>query len=195
METVLPFMLFAFVASITPGPTNVLVLANASRHGLPATLPMVLGACASAASVVLVVGGGLAGPLLTHPLLQRAIGVVGLVWLSWLAWRLFRSDPSLGESEDAARLGFIGAAGLQLVNPKVWMMALAVIGVFAGAGQDRRIVVLSLLFFLIALPCMGTWAWLGARAARWIHSPRKLRRFNQGMAVLLLVSAWATLLV
>lgn len=29
----LPFLLFAFVASITPGPTNILVLSNSARYG------------------------------------------------------------------------------------------------------------------------------------------------------------------
>ncbi|ASK33332.1 LysE family translocator [Alloalcanivorax mobilis] len=195
MDTVLPFAVFAFVASITPGPTNVLVLANASRHGLRATVPMMLGACAAAAGVVLLVGSGFAAPLAAHPSVQRGIGLVGLVWLSVLAWQLLRSDPSLDAGHDGARLGFLGAAGLQLVNPKVWMMALAVIGVFASGGQATRVAGLSLLFFFIALPCMGTWAWFGLRAARWIHSPRKLRRFNQAMALLLLVSAWLTVLV
>lgn len=45
MHTFLPFLLFAFVASITPGPTNILVLTNSSRHGLLRTAPIVLGAC------------------------------------------------------------------------------------------------------------------------------------------------------
>lgn len=30
----LPFLLFAFVASITPGPTNILVLANSQHFGV-----------------------------------------------------------------------------------------------------------------------------------------------------------------
>jgi len=39
----LPFMLFAFVASITPGPTNILILASSQRFGVKATLPAVAG--------------------------------------------------------------------------------------------------------------------------------------------------------
>ena len=55
LSTLLPFMLFAFVASITPGPTNILVLSNSARFGFRATLPIILGACAGAALLVLVV--------------------------------------------------------------------------------------------------------------------------------------------
>jgi threonine/homoserine/homoserine lactone efflux protein len=54
---------------------------------------------------------------------------------------------------------------------------------------------LSLVFFLISLPCLGVWALLGAGSARWLHSPKAMQRFNRLMALLLLVSAWASLWV
>nr|MCQ3986206.1 LysE family translocator [Klebsiella pneumoniae] len=41
MSQLLPFMLFTFVASITPGPTNILVLSNSSRFGLGAAMPII----------------------------------------------------------------------------------------------------------------------------------------------------------
>lgn len=37
----LPFMLFAFVASITPGPTRILILVSSQRFGVKTTLPAV----------------------------------------------------------------------------------------------------------------------------------------------------------
>ena len=49
MESLLPFLLFSFVASITPGPTNILVMSHSSRRGLTATVPIIFGACVSAA--------------------------------------------------------------------------------------------------------------------------------------------------
>lgn len=195
MESLVAFFLFAFVASITPGPTNVLVMSNASRHGWPSALPMVIGGCAAATTIVLLVGSGLTRSLAEHPQIQRAIAWTGVAWLSWMAWHLFRSD-SLGDDERALGRGrgFTVAATLQLVNPKVWMMALAVMGVFVtpGAGQGGRVALLSLIFFLVALPCMAIWAWLGVKAAAWTRSPGRLRWFNRAMAVLLLLTAWST---
>lgn len=122
--TLLPFLLFAFVASITPGPTNILVLSNSARYG-------------------------------------------------WM-----------------------GAASLQLVNPKTWMMALAVVSVFAGGGEHRavQVVYLSLVFFLVSLPCLAVWALLGAGSSRWLRSPRAMQRFNCCMDLLLLGSAWLSVL-
>jgi threonine/homoserine/homoserine lactone efflux protein len=191
--TFLPFLLFAFVASITPGPTNILVLSNSARYGLSAALPIILGACASAATLVLVVGTGAGSSLSALPAVQTAMQWIGVMWLSYLAWQIFSAPAqSVAAQETKARLGAVGAASLQLINPKTWMMALAVVSVFAGTGEHRlvQVVYLSLAFFLISLPCLGVWALLGAGSMRWLRSPQAMQRFNRGMAVLLLVSAW-----
>lgn len=201
MPSLLPFALFAFVASITPGPSNILVLTNSLRHGLLATLPIVLGACGGSALIVLLVGMGIGQSLARYPLVVAAMSWAGIAWLSYLAWQIFSSPaPSFNADptpDPASRLGLTGAAGLQLVNPKVWTMALAVAGVFAGGDVERntRIMLMSLIFFLVALPCMSAWALLGAGSSRLIRSEVAMRRFNRGMAVLLLASAWSSLMV
>ncbi|KJK01892.1 lysine transporter LysE [Pseudomonas sp. 21] len=189
----LPFVLFAFVASITPGPTNLLIFSNSARFGWSAALPIMLGGCAAAAALVLAVGSGLGEVLGGLPRVQQTMSVVGVLWLSWLAWQIFRSPPAdLERDAGTARLGALGAAALQLVNPKTWMMALAVISVYAGHGVDRldRVQLLSLLFFLVSVPCTAVWASLGIGSQR-LLSPTQMQRLNQLMAILLLVSAWA----
>lgn len=198
MESLLPFLLFSFVASITPGPTNILVMSHSSRRGLTATLPIIFGACVSAALVVLVVGLGVGETLLRYPRVQQAMAWAGVLWLSWLAWQIFRSTPPSLESSTSNDDGFnvFGAAGLQLINPKVWMMAVAVVSVFGGNGDESaRMLLLAFVFLLVCLPCMTAWALLGVGSARFFGSPRALRRMNAGLAVLLLMSAWLTVLV
>lgn len=195
--TLLPFLLFAFVASITPGPTNILVLSNSARFGLAAAVPIILGACASAALLVLLVGTSAGTSLTKWPLLQTCMQWAGVAWLSYLAWQIFRAPAvAIAAENTEKRLGLLGAAGLQWINPKTWMMALAVVSVFAGAGENRlaQVMYLSLAFFLISLPCLGAWALLGAGSARWLRSPRALQRFNRCMGLLLLGSAWLSML-
>lgn len=200
MDQLLPFALFAFVASITPGPTNILVLSHSSRFGLATTVPIILGACAAAALLVLLVGTGLGDVLARHATIQTLLSWAGIAWLSWMAWQIFSAPAQAIDPDrpvEGPRLGLAGAAGLQLVNPKTWMMALAVVSVFAGAEADRtvRVLWLSLAFFAISIPCMTVWAWLGRGAARFCRSAVAMGRFNRVMAVMLLVSAWLTLVV
>ncbi|CAI8702898.1 Homoserine/homoserine lactone efflux protein [Pseudomonas sp. IT-P74] len=195
--TLLPFLLFAFVASITPGPTNILVLSNSARYGLGAAVPIILSACASAATLVLLVGMGIGSSISAWPTVQSVMQWAGVAWLSYLAWQIFSAPASaIAAGNSEARLGWVGAASLQLVNPKTWMMALAVVSVFAGGGEHRAVQVayLALVFFLVSLPCLAAWAVLGAGSSRWLRSPRAMQRFNRGMGLLLLGSAWLSVL-
>jgi threonine/homoserine/homoserine lactone efflux protein len=195
--TLLPFLLFAFVSSITPGPTNILVLSNAARYGLLASVPSVLGACGGAALLVLAVGTGLGESLLKVPAVHLAMTAIGLLWLTWLAWKIYASPTEALTAKDCARkFGLVDAATLQLINPKTWMMALAVISVFTTSATDqgREVAWLSLAFFLVAVPCMGSWALLGAGSARWLKSPAALGRMNKILAVVLLICAWSSLI-
>ena len=93
MESLLPFLLFAFVASITPGPTNILVLSHSSRRGLGATLPIIFAACGAAALIVFAVGLGMGETLLRFARVQQAMAWAGVLWLSWLAWQISQSAP------------------------------------------------------------------------------------------------------
>lgn len=190
--SLLPFMLFALVASISPGPTNLLILAHGARRGLRASVAPILAACLAAAGMVWLVGLGLAELLLRYPVAQPVMSVLGVLWLTWLGWQLLRSAGTPLQASDGAKFGPASAASLQIINPKVWLMAVAVIGVFASPGQP--VWQLALVFLLIALPCMTAWALLGVGSARWLQSPQRLRRFNQLLAWLLLLSAWSSLL-
>ena len=194
MSQWLPFVLFAFVASITPpdqhpGAEQQLALrpaGGASHH-----LWRLRGRGADRAA-----SGPWRRRMAAAPsAIAAGDGLARVGWLLYLAWQIARSPTEAIEADTASRrLGALGAAGLQVINPKVWMMALAVVGVFCGANADAgRYAIHALLFFLIALPCLAAWALLGAGAARLLRSATHLRRFNQAMALLLVVSALASL--
>lgn len=191
-QSLLPFVLFALVASISPGPTNLLILAHGARRGLRASVAPILAACLAAAAMVWGVGLGLAEVLLRHPLAQQLMSWLGVLWLSWLGWQLLRAAGEPLQAAERQGFGPLSAASLQIINPKVWLMAIAVIGVFAAPGQP--VWQLALIFLLIALPCTTAWALLGVGSARWLQSPHRLRRFNQVLAWLLIASAWSALL-
>jgi threonine/homoserine/homoserine lactone efflux protein len=191
--TLLPFLLFAFVASITPGLTNILVLSNSARFAA-AAIPIIL-APARRCELVLLVGTGAGAALTAWPVVQTVMQWIGVAWLSYLAWQIFRAPAgAISAQAKEPRLEW-GAAGLQWINPKTWMMALAVVSVFAGVGENRLVHVfcLSLAFFVISVPCLSAWALLGAASSHWLSSATAVQRFNRGMA-LLLGSAWLSVL-
>lgn len=193
----LPFMLFAFVASITPGPTNILVLASSQRFGVKATLPAVVSGCAAASLIVLVSGAGAGEVLRQYPLVRTGMSWAGGLWLSWMSWQLFRAPAAELGGEAQRPFSVRAAAALQLINPKTWMMALAVVSLFApnGAHPLREIAVMALLFLIISQLCLIVWAFCGRAVNRIFRTPASLVWFQRVMALCLLISAWAGLLL
>lgn len=190
----LAFILFAVVASITPGPTNLIVFSTSARRGWRPCVPIILGAGLGAASLVWVAGSS-ASTLLALPGVRPVVNAIGLGWMLWLAWQIFNAPVNALNGAAAGQkpeMGLVGAALLQWVNPKSWLMALAVIGVFTAQGQALN--ALCLAFFLVSLPCLGAWALLGRGASRWLDSPQRLRWLNRSLAVLLVISSTTALL-
>lgn len=191
---VLPFVLFAFIASITPGPSNILIFGCGKRHGFGGTMPAVLGASAGSAALVLLVGLGAGQWINGHPSIRRGLAWIGALWLSWLAWHLARDDGTMKVGNERRGIGAVGGAALQIVNPKVWGMALAVVGLFAGQDATAtNYFMLSVIFLIIAIPCLSVWALVGAQAARSAVQPRHMHFLNVIFAILLLASAWSGL--
>ncbi|MEX6506449.1 LysE family translocator [Jiella sp. M17.18] len=191
----LPFVSFAFVASITPGPSNLLILGNSARYGFAAALPIVCGACAGSAALVLLVGFGTGEWLAAHPHIRTVMAWAGALWLSYLAWQIASKPPADVRAAADKPTGGWAAATLQVANPKSWSMALAVVSVFAGANADLpRYALLSAVFLMVSAPCLAIWAVLGSRAAGRMQSARSARAFNLILGVALLASAWAGLL-
>ncbi|MFN3581120.1 MAG: LysE family translocator [Pseudomonas sp.] len=194
MTHLLPFLLFAFVASITPGPTNLLAMSSSARFGLRATLPIIVGGCLASAGLVLAVGIGLGNTLLEVPLLAQLLGWIGATWLTYLGWQIARAPVELDTNMHKGRpLSGWAAALMQVINPKPWTVALAVVSVFM-ASSNAPAWLLALLFLVMAVPCMLLWAWLGVQAQARLRSPIHFRRFNQLMGLLLALSGWLGLL-
>ncbi|GAB0115538.1 LysE family translocator [Acidisoma sp. C75] len=188
----LPFLGFALVASATPGPNNIMALATGAAHGLRATLPLILGVALGFAFMVAAVGIGLAQPLAAHPLWHEVLRWVGAGWLLLLAWKIARAPGQAepGVTTAARPIGFWGACGLQWVNPKAWIMALATAATYTRPGHPLapQVLILAGIFLLIGLGTVTSWAMLGAHARRYIAAPGRLRIFNTAMGLLLAAS-------
>lgn len=193
---VMPYLLFAFVASITPGPTNILVLTNSQYYGVKATLPALVSGCVAASAIVLISGAGAGEILRQYPLVRQVMSWAGVLWLSWLSWQLFNAPAANLAGELRPRFTARAAAMLQIINPKTWMMALAVVSLFAPTGAHvlRDIALMALWFLLISVACLLCWALLGRAVNRLFRTTMAMVRFQRLMALCLFTSAWAGLL-
>src|SRR5215469_386564 len=115
------FLTFAVVASVTPGPNNIMLLASGANFGFRRTLPHLLGVILGFGLMVLLVGLGLAAVLARFPTLFM---IARIGYLAYLAFKIARAD-GIGMGEAAAQpMSFLQAVAFQWVNPKGWSMAI-----------------------------------------------------------------------
>ncbi|HEX5528031.1 MAG TPA: LysE family translocator [Methylomirabilota bacterium] len=189
-EQAVAFLLFAVVAAVTPGPSNVMLTAAGANAGVVRGLPCLVGVVVGMGLMMFLVPLGLGSLVLAHPLALRLLNWGGAAFLLWLAWKIATS-ASLDAAATGDPVGFVGAALFQWVNPKSWLVAASAAGTFlhADAGSPLgQAASLGGLFALAVVPSGFVWLAFGATVHHVLGTPRRLRAFNVTMGVLLALS-------
>lgn len=185
------FLVFAVVASITPGPNNLMLMASGVNYGLRRTVPHLAGVCLGFGAMSFAVGLGLAGLFHAAPWLYVVLRWGAAAYILYLAYKIMTAT-GVGTAVTAGRpMSFLGAAAFQWVNPKAWIMALGAITAYAApAHLARDVGVMSVSFMVINIPCGLSWAVSGVGIKRFLKRGRTLQIFNGVMAVLLVLSLY-----
>ena len=181
------FLLFAVVAAITPGPSNLLVTSTGAAVGLLRGLPCLGGVVIGMGLLMFLVAFGLGGILLASPALFLILKLSGIGFLFWLAWQIAsaRHSDAIAERQP---LGFVGAAAFQWINPKSWLVSVSAVSAYVHPKVGNilwQAVILGLLFMVAALPSCFVWLAFGASLQRWLRTERTTRIFNVSMGILL----------
>ncbi len=109
MVNPVPFAIYAFVMSITPGPNNVMLTASGATFGFRRTIPHMLGIELGLGIQLLAVCAGLGAIFTRWPQLQTVLRWVGAAYLLYLGVRML-SGTGLGRygGELAASVIFRG---------------------------------------------------------------------------------------
>jgi threonine/homoserine/homoserine lactone efflux protein len=184
------FLLFAVVAAITPGPSNLILTSTGAAVGVLRGLPALIGQVVGMGLMLFLVAFGLGTLVLKSPPILQGLKWCGVAFLLWLSWKI----ATAGRGEDAAQKVHVGlwqAAAFQWVNPKAWLVCAAAVGTYfqAAAGSAfGRSASLALLFVLAAFPSCFVWLAAGAGVQRFLHGERASRTFNLAMGALLAAS-------
>jgi threonine/homoserine/homoserine lactone efflux protein len=204
--TIGPLALFAFVASITPGPNNLLLMRSGAMFGVRRSLQHVFGIQAGFIALVVLSHLGVATLLLALPGTMGVLRWACFLYLLWLAWLILRdarpravgsaAAEAAGNAAPAAKsrpLRFVEGVLFQLINPKAWMMAVTVASAFYGGNAPTGfdLATAALISICIGGPCMLIWTMWGATIDRVLHRPRARQLFSYAMALLVaLTAAW-----
>jgi threonine/homoserine/homoserine lactone efflux protein len=193
MELLLPLLSFAFVSSITPGPNNLMLSASGIVFGFNRTLPHLLGVGIGFALLLVVCASGVGALLVELPAAALFLKVFGSAYLLYLAWTYRNALAPQAREASARPLKFAEAVAFQFVNPKAWIMGLTAASVFVPDVEPRPLAAAIMVgvFSIVNLPCIATWAALGATLKRWLTQDRWRRLFSGAIAVLMVYSVVA----
>ena len=182
------FTLFAFAASVTPGPNNAMMMASGANFGIVRTAPHMAGVVLGFTILIFAVGLGLGALFAAWPILQGALYWLGSAYLLYLAWRIATSR-SIGGAEVGRPMTFGQAIAFQWVNPKAWTGAIGAVASYAPAhAYLTNLFVICAIFMAVNIPVTMLWTAGGVGLKRLLRRPAALRAFNIAMGVLLALS-------
>ena len=186
-EQAIAFFLFAIVAAITPGPSNLILTSTGARVGVLRGLPCLFGVAIGMGLMMFLVAFGLGSLVLESPVILPVLKWCGMGFLLWLSWKIATAAHSEATGEKEL-VGFWQAAAFQWVNPKSWLVSASAVGTYLQAragGPFEQSLSFGLLFILAALPSCFIWLAFGAAVQRLLHTERALRMFNVAMGAVL----------
>jgi threonine/homoserine/homoserine lactone efflux protein len=190
-DLLVSLMVFALVATATPGGATTLATASGAQFGFVRSIPLIGGIAIGLASLIAAVGGGLGTVVQSFPALQMGLRIVGSVYLLWLAWTIGRlGAPASRTGAAASPMGFFKGLLLLWLNPKGWTMALAAASAYAGLADDPVLLasLLGAVFGLTAMLSLTLWCMGGQWLSRVLKTETQWRAVNVALGLLLAAS-------
>lgn len=194
-DVFLALLAYAFVTSITPGPNNLMLLTSGVNFGFTRTIPHMLGVGIGFVVMLFAVGLGIGAVLTAFPALHTGLKIAGAVYLLYLSWKIAMTRSFRSDAGSRSRpMTFLEAAAFQWVNPKAWVMAVTAMAVYSNpAAPLFSVALIGLVFGMVNLPSVSTWAGFGMALRGFLSDPVRLKWFNIAMGVLLAATLWPML--
>ena len=192
---------FAFIAVATaviviPGPSVLLIVANALQNGARVGFFTVAGTSIAMAIQLAIAVAGLTSLVTQLAAGQRLIRWVGIAYLAWLGIRRWRGAGT--DSTAAARRPHRGSAFgegflVSLTNPTTMLFFLAFFPQFltGTVPPETELALMAMTFWLLALGFDCAYAALAARIGKALHESRWAVVRDRTAGLILLVAALA----
>lgn len=189
-----PFAAFCLVASITPGPNNLLLMRSGAAFGVRRSASHMLGIQLGCVALLVLCHLGIGALLLAMPAVFTVLHWACFAYLLWLATMIIlEGRSSAGAPAGAARppavtgrpMRWYESGLFQLINPKAWMMAVTMASAFYGASVPGAvdIAVAALAWVAIGTPSMLAWTLWGASIDRLLSRPRERLAYSWAMSL------------
>jgi threonine/homoserine/homoserine lactone efflux protein len=188
LSIIISMSLFAFAASISPGPVNLVSLSTSARSGFKSGLVFISGATFGFVVLFLCIGFCLQYVLVQLVWITHVLKWLGVIFLLYLSYQLFIDNGGLNTDEKKSNPGFMTGVFMQWLNPKAWLASLSGIAAYTHAAQVNELIIFAGLYLPICWLSLSCWVWLGVKLGLHFKRPNKIRLLNKTLAVLLAFS-------
>ena len=181
-------LLFGIVASLSPGPNNIMTSYTAFNFGVKKTIPTMLGVIIGWTILVIFLQVGSVIVFQKLEILQKIIRVLGSIYLLFMAYKISFSSIKLKKASPKP-VTFLNTFFFQFVNPKSIIIALAAIAMFINSQENfvKDSIVLTIVFFFMAVGSQAAWCLMGKYLRKFATSDKFIKNFNYTMSFLLIV--------
>jgi len=191
-----PLLLFVLVASITPGPNNLLLMRSGASFGIRRSTGHMLGIQVGCMTLLLLCYLGIGAMLLAVPAAFAVLHWACFAYLLYLAAMIFLEGHRNAASGNATAatgrpMRWYEASAFQIINPKAWMMAITMASAFYGsqAPGAADITIAAAAWVSIGTPSMLVWTLWGASIDRVLRRPRERQVYAWVMSLAVAATA------
>lgn len=193
MSHIYPFLIYSIVTIFTPGPNNVMAMANGMHQGYRKTLHFLAGIF-SGFFVVLLLGGFLNTVLSSVlPSLTRWLKILGAIYMVYLAIHIIRSKPAEDSDKGILYNSFKAGFLMQFINVKGILYSITIFSSFIIPfyTDPNAIWLFSIFLAMMCFVSISCWAIGGIFFRKFLL--KYYRPFNYAMGGLLIYTAIASL--
>lgn len=181
------FLLYCFVVTFTPGPTNIVILSTVHNHGTKKAMEYTYGA--TIAFCLLLAASAMLNTMLITiiPKILIVMQIIGSIYMLFLANQIYKMDSSKPLVNQTGT--FMSGLIMQFVNPKVLLFTMTVIPSFvmphytAFLAVTMSVIAITLIGFL----AFTTWVLFGTIFKQFLRKHEKA--VNIMMALFLVYAA------
>lgn len=181
------FLLYCFIVTFTPGPTNIVILSTVHNRGTKRAMEYTYGATV-AFGLLLIISAILNTMLITFiPKVLIIMQLIGSIYMLYLAYQIYKMNTTDSTANQTGT--FMSGFLMQFLNPKVVLFTMTVIPSFilpyysAMSTLSISVIVITIIGFLAFI----TWVLFGTIFKKFLQIHKKT--VNVIMALFLVYAA------
>lgn len=189
MEDLIAVILFSLSATLTPGPSNFMLMNAGLNHDFRSCIPHFLGTCIGFPVLFFISALGFGVIFKEIPVTQHILKVVGALYLLYLAYKIAKAHYNIRSRRHFKPFSFMHAAIFQWKTPKTWLLADSALSIFVTPTHYvSNAIKIGLILFIVSIPSSAAWLFLGTHLKRYLKTETHEHMFNFFMAATLVVS-------